>query len=128
MASTPEYNRKRYLEKREHILETNKKWREANREKKNLLTRAYDCANKPIRAANEARRRARKFNATPSWLTEEDHENIRKIYEYAWSIGYHVDHIVPLKHNKVCGLHVPWNLQPLSAKENMIKHNTFEVI
>jgi 5-methylcytosine-specific restriction endonuclease McrA len=70
-----------------------------------------------------------KINATPAWLTKEDHVQIQELYEIAQAFKlytgqqYHVDHIVPLQGKNVCGLHVPWNLQVLEASENIRKSN-----
>lgn len=68
-------------------------------------------------------RRADLKQATPKWVNMND---VNKIYEQAQKIKLTVDHIVPLKHKLVCGLHVPWNLQLMEASKNYAKSNMFE--
>lgn len=76
--------------------------------------------------AQKAKRRARKKNACPTWV---DKKKIDEIYEESvflsifTGVPYHVDHIIPLAGKNVCGLHVPWNLRVISAKENQRKGN-----
>jgi len=63
--------------------------------------------------------------ATPPWLSVEDMERIRGIYEGANPAHQQVDHIVPLKNPLVCGLNVPWNLKRLTIKANQSKSNNW---
>lgn len=37
-----------------------------------------------------------------------------------------IDHIIPLNHPEVCGLHVPWNLEPIDRELNHTKTNNWD--
>ena len=93
----------------------------------------FQQRNLHIYAANAAKRRAAERQATPSWLTV-DHLTMMKItYQMAELMSerlgekYHVDHIHPLNGENVCGLHVPWNLQVITARDNISKSNKMMV-
>jgi 5-methylcytosine-specific restriction endonuclease McrA len=74
-------------------------------------------------------RRRRFRDATPKWLTDTHKMEIRLKYRLAIALSratgerYAVDHIIPLHGENVCGLHVPWNLQVLTQKDNLAKYN-----
>ena len=67
--------------------------------------------------------------SVPHWLTREDWLEILAKYQTAkhltQSLGVQmvVDHIIPLRGETVCGLHVPSNLRVISASENSGKKN-----
>jgi 5-methylcytosine-specific restriction endonuclease McrA len=109
--------------KAEEVNAKNRRWRAANPEKAMASRQAWDLANPGRMQARSAARRARRIAATPSWA---DRAAIDALYAEASRLGLEVDHIVPLKHPCVCGLHVHWNLQLLARAENLRKSNSID--
>jgi hypothetical protein len=75
-------------------------------------------------AAERARRNARRSylkRVTPAWA---DREAIRQYYRDC-PAGFDVDHVVPIRGKRVCGLHVLENLQYLAPSANKQKLNKF---
>lgn len=91
----------------------------ANPEPKRTRAAAYKREHPEVRRASNAKRRASKRQATPTWY---EHAAITRFYADCCP-GYHVDHIVPLTSPLVCGLHCLANLQYLPASENCSKGN-----
>lgn len=136
-----EYNRKYRQENPEKFREWRKenpekrresvrKWAKENLEKVRRKNRKWQKENSEKVTAISAKRRARKLQATPHWLTEYQYKQIELKYwisqfltDYT-GIQHHVDHIHPLQGENICGLHVPENLQILTAEENLRKSNS----
>lgn len=138
-----EYYRNYSIENMESLRESSKIYRENNKEQIARGKKEYNCNNRDI--ANVANRkwqrnnkskvlasvnlrRARIKSAVPVWY---DHQEVQQIYEecrnltISTGLPHHVDHIVPLTNDLVCGLHCKDNLRIIPAKDNLSKGNTF---
>jgi hypothetical protein len=95
---------------REHM----KRWRESN-----SARTSFHCSN----------RRSLRLSATPQWLTAIHKAQIQEMYDVAKAltvqsgVNHQVDHIHPLRGKNFSGMHVPWNLQVITAAENRSKRN-----
>ena len=109
--------------KKEEFAAYDKLCYQANKPAIQAYKRVWMKANAASINRRTAARRALCAKATPSWADKKDIENA---YMEARHMQMHVDHIVPLNHPLVCGLHVWENLQLLSPIENMRKNNRFD--
>ncbi len=127
------YNSEYREENKEYLTKVSREYYEINKIKCKSRLNNYRKTNPDKFLALNAKRRACKLNATPVWLTTEDFNEIEELYVCARMFKlytgeeYHVDHIIPLQGKTVCGLHVPWNLQVIPAKENLCKSNKIEM-
>ena len=103
-----------------------RRYKAKNAERLAIAHQGWCQANKDKRRATTAKRKATKLQATPSWASK---SAIDRIYRLArqlqdlTGVRMHVDHIVPLQHPLVCGLHCERNLQIIPASFNEAKKN-----
>lgn len=102
------------------------KWNAKNKERVLEMGRRWAKANPHVVVAKARKRQHAEIQAVPNWA---DLERIKQFYAEAsrvsreTGIKHHVDHIVPVRHPAVCGLHCESNLQILTREENLAKSN-----
>lgn len=122
-----------YEKNKEKLLDSFRSYYLKNREEIRKRGKLHYENNKALYLAYSRTRKATLIKRTPSWLTQDEYDQISSIYkqcrEISDSVGviHHVDHIVPLNGSNVCGLHVPWNLQITPAEINLKKSNRHDV-
>ena len=114
----------KYCTKCDKVLPCSHFWKNISKQD-SLNTYCSACMkplNRKAHVSIQAKYKANKLNATPSWASLED---ITQFYKNCPEL-HHVDHIIPLQGKYVCGLHVLSNLQYLPAKDNINKSNYHE--
>jgi hypothetical protein len=126
-----EKKRQHYQKNKEKYRKTSTEHYKNNSEKYKQRAREWVINNRERHNSNCMQRYTSKMHAFPSWLSKDDKWLIQQFYDIAkirtetTGVKYHVDHIVPLRGKIVCGLHVPWNLQVITASQNCSKRNFF---
>lgn len=141
-------DKERYDKKREEILLQKKSYRLNNlekikesqtlyREQNNEFCRERDKKyyysnleyNRARKQSTSMKRRSKKLNAIAPWMTKDEESKIRSLYKISKKISkstgidHHVDHIIPLVSEYVCGLHTITNLRIIPKIDNLRKGN-----
>lgn len=129
--ANPDFHVKKYWSDVEKSRQQNREYYQQNREKR--IRKSVDYARKNRAKANATKKKYKlaKEKACPPWVSfsRDLCDQITYFYEEArrktetTGVVHHVDHIVPIQGKTICGLHVPWNLQVLTAAENCSKQN-----
>jgi hypothetical protein len=122
----PDYAKKYYLANKEKIKAQVKVWQENNLDRVLENGKRWRKENPAKNRFQETNKRLLELRSQPPWA---DHKKMLKFYEQAQAltkqtgIVYSVDHIVPIRSQLVCGLHVEHNLQVIPRDDNGRKSN-----
>lgn len=131
VAENPNFHHEKYWSNPEKFRKEGRDAYKKNRQAR--IRNAVEYARENPAKANATKKKYKmaKQQACPPWVyssrelcaeIEYFYENARQLTETT-GVAHHVDHIIPIQGDTVCGLHVPWNLQVLTASENCSKQN-----
>jgi 5-methylcytosine-specific restriction endonuclease McrA len=127
------YGKEYYANNKGVMLNKHAQYREQNKEQLSVKDAEAYRRNEGKYRAHTMNLAASKINRKPAWLTEFDHTYIQCLHQLAAMRSresgeqWEVDHIIPLRGKLVSGLHVPSNLQVITAKANQQKTNSYTV-
>jgi hypothetical protein len=124
-----------YSNNRDKVHDRHKAYYEVNKDTIKTKSKLYRSSgnrkkiSKSKSRAKWAKYKASKLNAIPVWGNNKAIKSLYALSSFltlsTFGNGYHVDHIVPLNNDLVCGLHCEDNLQILRAEHNLSKSNQF---
>lgn len=104
-------------------------WRTVNKDRHSENYKKWALENRARLTFKQSMRTKKVRLATPKTLNESHLMEMANFYKQARALSvqtgvqHHVDHIIPLKGANFSGLNVPWNMQILSAFDNVSKKN-----
>ena len=123
-------NRKAFYDRnRDSVIAKTREWQKANPDRNRDRYKTWAAKNRAKLTAKQRDREISKLKATLPGLRLEHRNAIQDVYDkaaylsFTTGIPHHVDHIFPLQGKNFSGLHVPWNLQILTAFDNISKKN-----
>jgi hypothetical protein len=123
-----ELSRKKHNANPRAAIEATRRWQIKNAEKHRAYRREYRHINPASVIRSELMRKRAVAQACVPWA---DRAKISAIYSEArrltkeTSTPWEVDHVIPLRHKLVCGLHVHTNLEIVKQTNNRQKSNKF---
>jgi hypothetical protein len=112
------------------IREYNKAYARRNAGKMRAWRAKWEQENVDALPRRRRERRIAETRATPAWA---DRVAINEVYDRCTRISrctgipFHVDHVIPLRGEDICGLHIHSNLQVIPAYQNYLKANKLAV-